>query len=193
MHVEVTALLLPGADRPALRSAVESYVGPTTRLCPRCGSAAHGRPHARRHGPAHAPADSPADPAPTHLSIAYAPGLAVVARADGPVGVDVEPADRTPPPGVPDLAAWTRVEAVLKLTGEGLARDPAGVGDDEAERVVAQPLPLGTLPGPAHVGTVATRGPARLVLRTVVADVSDASATLTPPAAAAVPPRAARA
>ena len=54
--------------------------------------------------------------------------------------------------------AWTRVEAVLKCTGEALHRDPRTVRDDEAERISTQRLPLPV----GWVGTVATPVPTRL-------------------------------
>lgn len=130
--VEVTALWRPGATRAELRAAAHDHLRVrVTRLCPRCGSTDHGRPHARG----------------THLSLAYAPGVVVVARAGTPVGVDVEPGPRS---------TWTRLEAVLKCTGEGLVREQ--VGSDEEEGVHTRPLPL-----PAGwTGSVATRRPARL-------------------------------
>ena len=71
--------------------------------------------------------DSPSD----RLSLSYAPGLVAIAVADEPVGVDVE-AIGPAPAGFADRLAWTRAEAVLKLTGEGVRRDPATVRDDEA-------------------------------------------------------------
>lgn len=113
--VSVTALHLPGADRGELREAAHRLVaeqagrqvggragGRVTRLCPRCGSVAHGRPHVRG----------------AHLSLSYADGLVLVAVATVPVGVDVEP-------GRPD---WARAEAVLKCTGEGLRGEPDETG-----------------------------------------------------------------
>lgn len=109
--VSVTALHLPGADRWELREAAHRLVaeqfggqvgGRVTRLCPRCGSVAHGRPHVRG----------------AHLSLSYADGLVLVAVATVPVGVDVEP-------GRPD---WARTEAVLKCTGEGLHGGPDETG-----------------------------------------------------------------
>lgn len=113
--VSVTALHLPGADRGELREATHRLVaeqagrqlggragGRVTRLCPRCGSVAHGRPHVRG----------------AHLSLSYADGLVLVAVATVPVGVDVEP-------GRPD---WARAEAVLKCTGEGLRGEPDETG-----------------------------------------------------------------
>jgi len=98
------------------------------RVCPACGSDRHGRPVA---------VGSPA-----HLSISYADGLVAVAWSyDGPVGIDVER----------DLAGdrqeWTRVEALLKATGEGLRAWPD---------VVLPDLPTAPLALPAgFAGTVA--------------------------------------
>jgi 4'-phosphopantetheinyl transferase len=114
------------------------------RLCPRCGSAEHGRPWVRL------PAG--AGPAPS-VSTAYAGGLALVAWSwDAPVGVDVERADADAG-AYGDATAWTRAEAVLKASGAGLARDPgapAGLPD-----LAAAPLALGT----AYVGWVGFDAP----------------------------------
>ena len=133
-EVQVTALWLPGAERATLRAAAHERLGGRgTRLCPACASVEHGRPHVRGR----------------HVSLAYAPGVVLIASTTVPVGIDVEEGGEL---------AWTRVEAVLKCTGEGLRRDPRDVGDDTAEGLSTQPLPL-----PAGwVGTVATAVPARL-------------------------------
>lgn len=130
----MTALWLPGRGRDALRQAAHDLLGGrVTRLCPACGSTAHGRPHRRG----------------THVSLGYAPGVVLVATASTPVGVDVEEGDD---------AAWTRTEAVLKCTGEGLRRPPAEVGTDVEEGLHTHRLPL-----PAGwVGTAVTRAPAVL-------------------------------
>jgi hypothetical protein len=114
--LSVVLLLAPGADRPALRSLVTDHVAATygalTRLCPMCASATHGRPHVTdRHD--------------LHLSFAYADGLAVVAVADHPLGVDIEAeGGRRVPVGHADLAAWTRTEAAVKLAGTGIRGEP---------------------------------------------------------------------
>lgn len=118
-----------------MRDAVTDLLGPTTRLCPHCASTAHGRPRT-------------ADGVP--LSLAYADGVVLVARATGaggPVGVDVEA-------GGPELLAWTRVEAVLKAQGTGLRRDPADVGSDADEHVATAALDLPS----GYAATVAVAG-----------------------------------
>jgi hypothetical protein len=105
---EVTFLLTPGLTRVEQRSAAERHLGAkVSRLCPHCGGSDHGRP--RLPG--------------RHLSLAYTAGLVAIAVADVGVGVDVEATGQL---------AWTRTEAVLKLTGEGVRRDPSTVGDDDA-------------------------------------------------------------
>ena len=109
------------------------------RLCPRCGSAEHGRPWVRV-------ADGPT-PA---VSLSYADGLALVAWSwDAPVGVDVERADAVAG-AYGDAPTWTRTEAVLKAIGEGLNRDPAGLPE-----LAGRPLALGA----AYVGWVAWDAP----------------------------------
>jgi hypothetical protein len=101
------------------------------RVCPRCGGADHGRP-ALLGTPGPAP----------YVSIGYATDLAVVAWApDRAVGIDVER-------GGPEVRDWTRAEAVLKATGEGLRRDPEGI------EAWASPLSL----PPRYVGAVALLG-----------------------------------
>jgi 4'-phosphopantetheinyl transferase len=137
--VTVVILRAAGADPTALRTLVTNHVaaayGDVTRLCPQCGSATHGRPHITgRHD--------------LHVSISYADGLAVVAIADHPVGVDVE-ADGPAPSGFVDRAEWTRAEAALKLTGEGVRRDPW-----EPVAAGIETVPLIQLPA-GYVGTLA--------------------------------------
>jgi phosphopantetheinyl transferase len=70
------------------------------RLCPRCGSAEHGRPYVVTEGAA------------PQVSLSYAAGLVAVAWADGPVGVDVEE-DGPPVDGV-DRRTFSAAEARLK-------------------------------------------------------------------------------
>jgi hypothetical protein len=132
-------------DRDRLRASAEGLLCAATgadrlvRLCPACGSAAHGRPVAVGSA--------------ASVSLAYAGDLAVVAWSyDGPVGVDVE---RAGPPvaGVGDRAAWTRVEALLKASGAGVSGWP------EVELPDLPTTPLGP-PGlpPGYVGTLAGAG-----------------------------------
>jgi hypothetical protein len=121
--VHLAAVWAPG-DRAAQRAAAEARLveelglSGVARLCPRCGSSAHGQPRALGAS------------APVHVSLAYTDGLALVAWSEAPVGVDVErdlPGRTAGDFG--DLRAWTRAEALLKASGEGLARDPADPPD----------------------------------------------------------------
>jgi phosphopantetheinyl transferase len=143
---EVIFLLTPGLTRVEQRAAAEHHLGDqVTRLCPHCGSADHGRP--RLPG--------------RHLSLAYADGLVAIAVAPVPVGVDVERAGQQ---------AWTRAEAVLKLTGQGVRRDPASVRDDEAWTL--------TLEAPAgYAATVAAAVALEVSLRTEKAAAPSRPAT----------------
>jgi hypothetical protein len=75
------------------------------RLCPRCGSAEHGRPYVV--------VDSGSTP---QVSLSYAEGLVAVAWADGPVGIDIE--DDGPPVDGVDRRAWSREEALFKADAE---------------------------------------------------------------------------
>ena len=102
------------------------------RLCPWCGSDQHGRPIVLGSTAA--------------VSIAYAADLVAVAWSpDGPVGIDIE-VDGTGVGEYGDLRAWTRIEALLKSTGEGLRRDPRDLPDLPSREIE---LPAG------YVGTVA--------------------------------------
>ncbi len=97
-----------------------------TNECPRCGGP---------HGPVHI------DRAGVHASVTYAGGFAVVCVADdraASVGIDAEPEthERRDAAGLTGIVRpgefasvrdWTRVEAVLKADGRGLAVDPAAV------------------------------------------------------------------
>lgn len=71
------------------------------RLCPRCGSAEHGKPYV-------VVADGPAP----QVSLSYADGLVAVAWADGPVGIDVE--RDGPLVGDTERTEFSRAEALLK-------------------------------------------------------------------------------
>ena len=142
--------------RAAVHDLLRTDLGATEvgRLCPRCGSGAHGVPWVRL-----------ADGAAPRVSVSYTDGLAAVAWSHhGPVGVDVE---RTGPPvdGYGDRASWTRTEALLKATGEGLARDPRDPGVVPDLPVQALALPPGFVGhlagGPAVVRLLGpTAGPA---------------------------------
>jgi 4'-phosphopantetheinyl transferase len=134
-------------------------------VCARCGEA-HGRPRLAGLG----------------LSVSHAGDLVVVAvsATAADVGVDVELAQASdrmaelhplfPGGAVPDLAGWTRIEAVLKADGRGLAVDPGAVRlhPDPVPRPIPEwsaAIPDGvetivaTLPGPVGaVLSVAVRG-----------------------------------
>lgn len=125
-------------DRSELRALAEAALVTETgaasvvRQCPSCGSVGHGQP--RLVG------------SDLHASIAYANGLAVIAWASGPVGIDIETSDATPPDGL-DLAAWTRLEALGKAAGTGLRDWP---------QVSPPPLPTFPFQVPqGYIGTIA--------------------------------------
>jgi len=114
------------------------------RLCPHCGSDGHGQP--RLLGSR------------LSASISYAGGLVAVAWGAGSIGVDIErmtpPTRRLDELGVPDLAAWTRVEALAKAAGTGLRGWP----DLELPDLPARSLDLPD----GYVGTVAGDAQVRL-------------------------------
>lgn len=101
-----------------------------SRLCPSCGSAAHGRPLVLSNSGPGAP----------FVSLARADDLIVVAISTaGPVGIDVERVDAPAFCGFDEVAlhererartvreraiTWTRKESLLKATGHGLRIDP---------------------------------------------------------------------
>ncbi len=111
-------------DRGELRRVAHARLAAETgatligRLCPRCAGRDHGRPWVRVE-------DGPAP----HVSLSYAGRVVLLAWTwAGPVGVDVERAG-TDAGVYGDLATWTRAEAVLKASGEGLLRDPTDLPD----------------------------------------------------------------
>ena len=81
--------------------------------------------------------------------MSYAEDLVAVAWSwDGPVGIDI--ATVGPPVGeYGDVRTWTRIEALLKATGEGLRRDPRDLPDLATREIE---LPTG------YVGNVAGEG-----------------------------------
>ena len=128
------------ARRSATRTVLAEVLGVDAgdlgieRACPTCGSIEHGRPSVVGASVA--------------FSVSSSDGLAVVAVAEGPVGVDLEVAHGHSPPqpaaltvreraGVAALAPgrqevgflrlWTAKEAVLKASGRSLADDPATI------------------------------------------------------------------
>ena len=100
-------------DRAALRALAhdvlreELGVASVGRLCPRCGSAEHGRPYAVG--------------ASSRVSISYATDLVALAWADGPVGVDVE--DDGPQVDGADRRELSHREALFKADADVPARE----------------------------------------------------------------------
>lgn len=117
------------ADALVARIATASTGGPVvvSRRCERCGATDHGRPVVTG--------------APIHASVSYTARLVVVAVTDAcrvlALGIDAERAgNRVRQDGLRGLITpgqhtslrhWTRVEAVLKADGRGLAVEPARV------------------------------------------------------------------
>jgi 4'-phosphopantetheinyl transferase len=135
------------------------------RRCTTCGEA-HGKPRLQHPS--------------LHISLASVAGAVAVAVTDaGPVGVDLERVEATGFEGFDGVALapgetastngerarlWTRKEAVLKATGDGLMRDPRTVDVRGSTALGAHLLDV-DLPG-ALAGAVAvlcTRRP-RLVV-----------------------------
>lgn len=113
------------AGRALIRDLVSRTDAGPLRLDSRCG----------RCGGRHAAPRAPG----VALSVSHAADLVVVAASVGAreVGVDAELAgsasrvtelrDLFAPYGAPDLAGWTRIEAVVKADGRGFAIDPTAV------------------------------------------------------------------
>ncbi|MER5638949.1 4-phosphopantetheinyl transferase [Kitasatospora sp. NPDC002227] len=117
------------------------------QLCEGCGRSGHGRPYL------------PGRPG-VGISLSHADGVVAAAAGPGPVGVDVEPAGRRPPPpavlrrvlpaagaasGAEWLRRWVRAEAEYK----------AGPGEWRPEEWTDAPR--------AAVAAVASRGPVSVV------------------------------
>ena len=117
VHWHASATPAPDALATHARLVCGPGVVTSGRLCPACGSAAHGRPWVR-HGDRT-----------LHVSLSRSGPHLVTAISDGPVGVDVEaaaidvrPALVLAPGETDDLArTWVRKEAILKRRGTGLA------------------------------------------------------------------------
>jgi 4'-phosphopantetheinyl transferase len=154
---------------------------PLDRTCPKCGRP-HGAPRVEG-GP--------------YLSVSHSGDRVAVAMSHGgPVGVDVEASGREPGEnlaahvlspaeaarhGTLDAAGfltyWTRKEAVLKATGDGLAvpmPDLTVSAPDEPPRLLAWPdrpalpprITLHTLsPGPAHTACLALLDQPEILVR----------------------------
>lgn len=200
----VAARFARGADRAryeaahvGLRVVLAAYARVSTAAvtiaaaaCVRCG-APHGKPVLP---------DRPQ----LGFSLAHAGALALVAVAPVPVGVDLEPvagrpasglgrhigtarevraldAAGAPPAGV--LALWTRKEALLKASGQGLNRDPRTVGVGLRGPVVVDGFRVTDLdlPVAGYVAAVAWEGSdgRRVRLGAVVVEGGQASLALT--------------
>ena len=156
------------AGRALIRTLVQGIRGPGEVLidsrCDRCGGD-HGRPRT----------------AGVSLSVSHAGDLVVVAAAAGIVGlgVDVEAetaAGRVGEVGslfrggaAPDLAGWTRLEAVVKADGRGFEVDPGAVIVHEGPTDAHPPVWSAALPGRLTRIEVATlTGPPGHVLSVAV-------------------------
>lgn len=163
-----TALRLHLAELPG--AAEVTVVG---RLCPACGSTAHGRPWARRDG------------VEVHVSLSRAGGHLVTAVCtSGPIGIDIEViADVTrgwdpamvladgEVAATPDQQAWVWAakEAVLKRRGAGLDTPMGQVRLTDEAGLSLLPAPAGliaALAGPRvadllRAGAAAPAGAAR--------------------------------
>ena len=138
--VHVAALWGSG-HRARLRARAEAHLATelglsrVARLCLRCGSRSHGQPLAVGATDV------------VRLSMAYTDDVVLVAWSSVPIGVDVErdlPGRDAGDYG--DLRRWTRTEAIVKATGQGLGREPVDLPD-----LWTAPLPLPE----GWIGTVA--------------------------------------
>jgi 4'-phosphopantetheinyl transferase len=182
-HAALRAVLAPHAGRPP----AELSFG--REACPLCGEP-HGRPRLVGDG-----ADAGADVG-VHFSLSHTDGVAAIAVARRPVGVDVEstarqadlddldgalhPSERRAVSALPAadrrlavLRCWVRKEAYLKAIGTGLGLDPAtvdvGLAGHDAPQADAGPdrWVLTDLPaGDGHVAAVAGMAATDTPLRT---------------------------
>ncbi|WP_344838250.1 4'-phosphopantetheinyl transferase family protein [Actinocorallia longicatena] len=136
------------------------------RTCEDCG-----RPHGRPRYPG------------VHISVTHSGALAGVAVADVPIGIDVEQRDRPLTEVASHLVApgeryddlhilWTRKEALLKATGDGLrvpmtdllvsgpGEPPALLGWKDRPDLPSRILLDDLEPAPAYAGAVALIRPA---------------------------------
>lgn len=173
------------AARTLLRATVAEATGAdpgavrVEQRCTRCGGA-HGRPTVAVDGRRG-----------VHVSIAHAGEVVMVAVADRPVGIDVEPMARSvgdlgpvvlapaerarrSADDVDLLRTWVRKEAILKATGDGLLVEPSRLEVTAPDRPPAlqrwdgrRRLPrvaMQDVDVPGHVGAVAALGRSQLVL-----------------------------